>query len=78
MRDIKDSERIRTAIVKSLKQPQHQTTLGMNLANLNTCILSKGYWEQMQLDQNDSGSAANDFAPPTFLKKAFDDFASKY
>jgi hypothetical protein len=45
MRDIKDSERIRTAIVKSLKQPQQKAVLGMDLSNLNTCILSKGYWE---------------------------------
>lgn len=52
----------------------------MNLANMNTCILSKGYWEQMQLDQSDGGAAGatNDFAPPAFLKKAFDDFAGKY
>ena len=48
----------------------------MNLANLNTCILSKGYWEQMKLDQQDS--ASNDFNPPAFLKKAFEDFAGKY
>lgn len=53
MRDIKDSERIRTAIVKAFKPPaiSQVQNLALSLSNLNTCILSKGYWDSMQNDE---------------------------
>jgi len=46
------------------------------LQNLNTCILSKGYWDSMLGEDGDAQSGA--FIPLPFMKKAFDDFAAKY
>lgn len=55
MRDIKDSERIRTAIVKTLKPQATPQNMQLSLQNLNTCIVSKGYWDSMQADDNATG-----------------------
>jgi hypothetical protein len=81
MRDMKDSERIRTAINKTLKPVALNGLVQVPLQNLNTCIVSKGYWDSMQNEE--AGTGANSsmgmpFMPPPFLKKTFDDFAAKY
>jgi len=80
MRDIKDSERIRNGIVKTLKPQVLNSNLSLSLHNLNTCIVSKGYWDSMQADDNATGDGTSGgvYQPPSFLKKVFDDFAAKY
>jgi hypothetical protein len=79
MRDMKDSERIRTAISKTLKPvpPVNTVPISMPLQQLNTCIVSKGYWESINVEESADGSSSA-FAPPAFLKKAFEEFALKY
>jgi hypothetical protein len=78
MRDIKDSERIRTAIVKTLKPSQVQQQQLLSLQNLNTCIVSKGYWDSMQAEGAADDVSTPSFTPPAFLKKTFDEFTLKY
>lgn len=50
--------------------------MSLPLQQLNTCIVSKGYWEGMLNEEGKESSGQ--FAPPTFVKKAFEEFASKY
>lgn len=77
MRDIKDSERIRTAISKILPKQAARIGLNLPLQQLNTCIVSKGYWDTMTNveDQTQQLDGQQAFNPPPFLKKAFDEFA---
>ena len=79
MRDIKDSERIRTAISKTLKPANmNPSQVAVALQNLSTCILSKGYWDSMLSEEIGGESSSSAFAPPPFLKKIFEEFAFKY
>eukprot|EP00347_Sterkiella_histriomuscorum_P002825 403366657 len=79
LRDIKESERIRTAIRKALEQKQAQKQQAISgskelpLNSFNACIISKGYWDQV-LDDDTS----NVYQPPAFLKKTYEDFSQYY
>ncbi|CDW73691.1 anaphase-promoting complex subunit 2 [Stylonychia lemnae] len=80
LRDIKESERIRIATRQIIEKKQNETgrhviygSSELPIQNLNACIISKGYWDSIQED--DTG---NQFKPPKFLQKAYDDFEAIY
>jgi len=78
LKDIKESERINHAVKKALdlqklvNKPSHNGSQLLELSKLQTCVISKGYWQQVQEEE------VNNFKPPPFLKKSFDDFAKHY
>jgi len=51
IKDIKDSERIRAAVKKAIHEKGGRVATGskaLPLSNFNVCIVSQGFWEQVQ------------------------------